>query len=207
MSLILSLTAPTCAGKTYLYDHLKQKLGYPSLISTTTRPPRHNEVDGRDYFFISKEQSDYLTANNLYIERAEFNGAVYGVTVEEFQKKTLNNEITIFICDPQGVKPYQQIAEIYGIDYYKVWIQTPLEIRLERHAKRSAADARKVYGTPDFEKALDIAFKRQQAMTLEETSWFNRAKWDLILDGQQTADFNTEILKKYLYQKIESPHP
>ena len=50
------LSAPSGAGKTTIVKHLlAQDMGLAFSVSATTRPPRSNEVDGRDYHFLSEE--------------------------------------------------------------------------------------------------------------------------------------------------------
>ena len=47
-------------------------------VSDTTRDPRPGEVDGKDYYFVSREEIEKAIANNEFIEHATFSGNTYG---------------------------------------------------------------------------------------------------------------------------------
>lgn len=65
-------------------------------ISVTTRKPRSGEVDGVNYFFVSKEEFEKSVKNNEFLEWAEFNGNFYG-TKETYVEKTLNRGKNIIL--------------------------------------------------------------------------------------------------------------
>ena len=86
-SVLVTLTAPTCAGKSYLLNYIRNDRKLPCLVSTTTRPARAGEVEGVDYFFISEEESKSIEADDDFAELAVYNGIRYGVTKAEFKSK------------------------------------------------------------------------------------------------------------------------
>ena len=62
------LSSPSGVGKTTITKKIQQK--YPNFkisVSVTTRPPRSNEVEGVDYFFVSKEKFSKLRKKNYFI--------------------------------------------------------------------------------------------------------------------------------------------
>lgn len=65
-------------------------------ISATTRKPRKGEIDGVNYFFISKQEFEESVQNNEFLEWAEFSGNFYG-TKKSFVEKTLNKGIDIIL--------------------------------------------------------------------------------------------------------------
>jgi guanylate kinase len=67
-------------------------------VSYTTRPPRDEEVEGEDYFFISKENFQDMEAQDLWYEFVEFNGWFYGTTKEQFY-----GGCNVFIMTPKGL--------------------------------------------------------------------------------------------------------
>ena len=70
--LLLILSSPSGAGKTTLTRMLQER--FPELrfsVSHTTRPPRANEVDGRDYHFVSRARFCELVAEGAFLEWAE----------------------------------------------------------------------------------------------------------------------------------------
>ena len=74
------VTAPSGAGKTTLVKKLLED--FPEFrfsISATTRAPRSNEVDGKDYFFISNDDFESKIAEDAFLEWEEvYNGTKYG---------------------------------------------------------------------------------------------------------------------------------
>ena len=61
--IIVVLSSPSGAGKTTLVKKIAQENNFKISISYTTRKPRTNEVNGKDYFFISKEEFKNLIKN------------------------------------------------------------------------------------------------------------------------------------------------
>lgn len=97
------ISAPSGAGKTTLCSMLINK--YPNIsfsISYTTRRPRGNEQNGKEYFFINKDEFKKMIDNNDFLEWAEVHGNYYGSSKSQINN-ALNNGIDILLdIDPQG---------------------------------------------------------------------------------------------------------
>src|SRR5699024_1737638 len=65
-------------------------------ISATTRKPRTGEIDGVNYFFVTRDDFEASIKNNEFLEWAEFNGNLYG-TKEAYVEKTLNKGKNIIL--------------------------------------------------------------------------------------------------------------
>ena len=116
------------SGKTTLVDKLSEMFGYKVLRSYTTRAPRH-EGD-TDHTFISFEE--YGNLQNK-VATAEFNGAFYCATAEQVE------EADLYVIDMHGVK---ELKEKYKGDkeIVVIYINTPLDVRLDRMLKRGDGD-------------------------------------------------------------------
>ena len=67
--LMLVLSSPSGAGKTSIARRLLDEDDNLTLsVSATTRPPRANEVDGRDYYFVDQERFDRMVAQDEFLE-------------------------------------------------------------------------------------------------------------------------------------------
>ena len=69
--IIVVLSSPSGAGKTTLVKKIAQENNFKISISYTTRNPRTNEVNGKDYLYISKEEIKNLIKNKAFLEYAK----------------------------------------------------------------------------------------------------------------------------------------
>ena len=75
---LIVMSGPGGVGKSTITAHLRNHPAVLISVSATTREPRENEIDGRDYHFMTDEKFDQLIAQNEFLEWAEFAGARYG---------------------------------------------------------------------------------------------------------------------------------
>ena len=68
---MIILSSPSGAGKTTLTKKISAKDNFTVSISHTTRPPRTNEINGKDYIFVDKDDFNQLIKNNQFLEHAE----------------------------------------------------------------------------------------------------------------------------------------
>jgi len=102
---LIIFSAPSGAGKTTIVRHLLAK--YPERISfsisSSTRPPREGEIDGRDYYFISKEEFLHRIAKKEFIEFEEvYSGTFYGTLRSEVERIWAMGKHVIFDIDVEG---------------------------------------------------------------------------------------------------------
>ncbi len=98
--LLIVLSGPSGVGKgtvrKALFNREDHNLVYS--ISMTTRSPREGEVDGREYFFVSREQFEKNIKDEKFLEYAEFVGNYYGTPIDEVKKQmSLGNEVVLEI--------------------------------------------------------------------------------------------------------------
>ena len=68
---MIILSSPSGAGKTTLVKKLSEIDNFEISISHTTRTPRSNEVDGKDYYFVNNEKFEEMIKNNEFLEYAK----------------------------------------------------------------------------------------------------------------------------------------
>lgn len=90
------LCGRTSSGKTTIKTLLESK-GLKSEVSYTTRLPRPNEIDGKDYHFTSVESFMEMVSNNEFLQWVEFKGNFYGTSLREY------DESHIMIMTPSGI--------------------------------------------------------------------------------------------------------
>lgn len=86
--------------KAKLFEEFADRIAYS--VSATTRGPREGEVDGKDYFFISRQEFERRVKNNEFLEHAEFAGNCYG-TPRAYVEKLLDSGMNVVLeIDVQG---------------------------------------------------------------------------------------------------------
>ena len=104
---LIVLSGPGGVGKSTVAKALKGSSALHVSVSTTTRAPRFNEVEGIDYHFVSQEEFDDSIANNEFLEWAEFAGNRYGtprLAVEEALRAGQSVLLEIEISGARQVK-------------------------------------------------------------------------------------------------------
>ena len=105
---MIILSSPSGAGKTTLVKKISQEKNYKISVSHTTREPRENEINGKDYFFVSKKKFQELINQNAFLEFAEVFKNLYGSTKQQVFNNLDNGHNVLFDIDWQGA---QQIRE------------------------------------------------------------------------------------------------
>ena len=98
------LSSPSGAGKTTLVKKIIKNKNFVVSVSHTTRPPRPSEKNGRDYFFISKNNFKKLIKTGKFLEHAKVFDNYYGSSKELITKKLKKGKNIIFDIDWQGTR-------------------------------------------------------------------------------------------------------
>jgi guanylate kinase len=104
--LLFMICSPSGAGKTTLTRDLLQSFQRLTFsVSCTTRKPRTGEIDGRDYFFISREEFLRRAHLGAFLEWAEVHGNLYGTSLSELERARAEDKAGIvFDVDYQGAR-------------------------------------------------------------------------------------------------------
>jgi guanylate kinase len=116
---LLVLSGPGGVGKSTVAQALGKVPGFWVSVSATTREPRFNEIDGREYFFYSNEAFDEAISKGLFLEWAEFAGNRYGTpieAVEQARKKGLNVLLEIELAGAQIVRQKAPDAKLIFLE-------------------------------------------------------------------------------------------
>ena len=139
--ILLVMSSPSGAGKTTLARALVATDPNISMsVSVTTRPRRAGEIDGKDYFFISKERLAAMRDSGELLEWAEVFGNLYGTPRRPVELALGKGRDVLFDIDWQGT---QQLAQAMEDDLVTIFILAPsaedLRHRLIKRAQDSAA--------------------------------------------------------------------
>ena len=119
-NIMVILSSPSGAGKTTLTKKIQQKYqSFKISVSHTTRSPRSNEIDGVDYFFVSKNDFSKLIKQEKFYEYAEIFGNFYG-TSKKVVNETIKKNDLIFDIDWQGTKQLSKFGDLKLIKIYLI---------------------------------------------------------------------------------------
>jgi len=129
---MLIFTAPSGAGKTTIVRHLLSKYDDAAFsVSATTRVKRDHEVDGRDYYFLSKEDFREKIKQGEFIEWEEvYEGQYYGTLKSEVTRLWDQGKHIVFDIEVKGAT---NIKELYDNKCLAIFIKPPsLDILIQR---------------------------------------------------------------------------
>jgi len=170
MRTILTLTGPSCSGKSTLEKMLKQA-GFENVISTTTRPMREGEVNGKSYYFIDKSEFKRLAACDAFVETVHFNGNFYGVSAKEVERVFAMNRPVVVVVEPEGLRQIREYAAKNGWRHIAVFINNPPEVIAHRFLERMLSDFTLALGKGTAGAILDTYSKRLGVMLKDECHW------------------------------------
>ncbi|MDX2054093.1 MAG: guanylate kinase [Polyangiaceae bacterium] len=135
--LLLIVSSPSGAGKTTLTARLLKSIENVRFsISHTTRKPRGNEENGREYHFVTRPEFEHLIAQEEFVEWAEVHGNLYGTSKRELESASSARGI-LFDIDHQGARQIKSSRP----DAVGVFILPPsMDVLLKRLRGRASED-------------------------------------------------------------------
>jgi len=121
---LVVISGPSGSGKTSIAREVCKRIGEDKTyfsISTTTRMPREGEVDGVDYYFVTKEQFLKEIEQGNFLEWAEVHGNYYGTSLRAIEKAMAQDKIVFLDIDVQG---FESIFKIYPKLITSVFVTT-----------------------------------------------------------------------------------
>ena len=113
------LSSPSGVGKTTLTKKIAENnKSFIISISHTTRTPRPNEIDGKDYYFVNKLKFDSLIKTNSFYEHAKIFDNYYGTLKEPVLKSLLQGKDVLFDIDWQGTQQLKKIKDLELVTFF-----------------------------------------------------------------------------------------
>ena len=182
---VLIFSAPSGSGKSTVVNHL---LGiHPEFefsVSATSRPPRGQEQDGVEYYFLDVEEFRRRIADDAFVEYEEvYPGRFYGTLKSEVERIWAKGHVIIFDVD---VKGGVSLKKYFGDQALSVFIQAPSVEELRRRLVLRGTDSEE-----DIEKRV--------AKAAEEMTYAGKFDYVLVNDDLQTALEEAEtVVDKFL---------
>lgn len=180
---IVVLSGPSGSGKTTLVRHLVERAPVKLIksVSATTRPPRPNEINGEDYWFLTDAEFRQRLQDGLFIEFAEVfsSGFFYGTLRSELDRAQSQGGWAFLEIDVQGA---MKVVQQYP-DAVTIFLRTPAPGEFERRLRARGTESEEV-------------IQRRLATAEMELRLADRYKYVVMNDQLETAVSEIcEILK------------
>jgi guanylate kinase len=156
MSKVIIISAPSGSGKSTLIAHLMQnpELRLEFSVSATTRQPRGEEKNGKDYYFFSVKEFESKIAEGQFVEYEQvYAGRYYGTLKSEIERIFSQGKNVIFDVD---VKGGINLKKIFKDDALSIFIQPPSVEELRKRLKGRATDSEEEIEKRVSKAALEI---------------------------------------------------
>ena len=175
--LLLVMSSPSGAGKTTLSRKLLAADALITMsVSVTTRPPRPGEVDGRDYYFISKPEFAERRDAGALLEWAEVFGNFYGTPKKPVDDALDRGRDVLFDIDWQGT---QQLAQSMQNDLVRIFILPPSARELQDRLVKRAQDS------------SSVVAKRMAEASREISHW---PEYDYVIVNGEIEDAHRQVM-------------
>ena len=184
--IIVILSSPSGAGKTTLVKKISQENNFKISISHTTRKPRTNETNGKDYFFTSEEEFKNLIKNKRFLEYAKVFGNYYGSSKSQVLESLNKGENVIFDIDWQGTEQIKKEKLNYKV--ITIFILPPSKFELFNRLKNRDM------------KDKNIVEERMKQFNKDIEHWVN---YDFVAINDDLEKCYNEITE-FISKKIEN---
>mgnify|MGYP001258509631 CR=1 FL=1 len=185
--IIVILSSPSGAGKTTLVKKISQENNFKISISHTTRKPRTNETNGKDYYFINEEEFNNLIKNQEFLEYAKVFENYYGSLKNKVLENLNKGENVIFDIDWQGTEQIKERKLNYKLITF--FILPPSKTELFKRLKNRDM------------KDKNIVEERMNQFNEDINQWKN---YNFVVINDDIERCCKEIIG-FIYKKIENP--
>ena len=186
---LIIISSPSGAGKTTLCKLLTKKMKNVKLsISYTSRNKRLNEINGKDYYFVTKKKFEKLKNQNFFIETAKNFNNFYGSPYKNI-KNSNKNEFILFDIDWKGAR---NIRKHYNnkniIDFF---ILPPSKTELKRRLIKRGRDNHK-----EIKLRLSYAFDEMKHYKEYQYVLINENVQNTVRDIKRIIEYNQLISRQ-----------
>ena len=134
---LIIITGPSGVGKgTVIKEILEKDKNIWLSVSATTRKPRDGELEGDNYFFLSKEKFRAMIKNKSFLEWAKFAGNYYGTPLPSVYEKIEKGFVVLLEIEVEGAR---QIKKQFP-DALSIFLLPPSKDELERRIRNRATE-------------------------------------------------------------------
>jgi guanylate kinase len=134
---LVTITGPSCAGKTTFASKMVQMYDNMELVPTfTTRPLRD---DDKQYIHLTEEEFKEAEEKGEFAETNLYEGYFYGTKFDSLKSVWNKKKIALKVMEPVGVMALEELQQPFGFRIVKVWIGAPKEV-LEKRLQETQRD-------------------------------------------------------------------
>ncbi|MCS7204494.1 MAG: guanylate kinase [Leptospiraceae bacterium] len=181
---ILIISSVSGGGKTTIIREILKR--HPErfhlAITATTRKPRHKEIHGKDYYFISEEEFQNYIKEEKFIEFAKVHQNYYGVPIFELENAKKQNRVLILNIDYQGMRTVKKKFSSKTLSIFlmppseEVWLkrlrsrntESEEEIQIRIQEGKKEIEAAKEYDYIVINDDLEICLQEIQSILKKE---------------------------------------
>ncbi|WHX98600.1 guanylate kinase [Neobacillus sp. DY30] len=127
-------TGPDGSGRKTIAKMVATAFDMETVLSYTTRPPRHYEQDGVDYHFITDDTFQEMQNNEEFLETVDIDGIHYGIREDDIVKAFEHHNLVYLTLNPEGT---EKLKEMYGDRVMRFFIFANRDTVIERHKARN----------------------------------------------------------------------
>jgi guanylate kinase len=217
---VFIISAPSGSGKTTLANLLREQVpGLLFSVSYTTRKQRGSEQDGREYYFVARQEFEKMLAADEFLEHAEVHGNFYGTPRRFLREAEQGGQDLLLDIDVQGEEQIKaklpEAVAIFVLPPSKEVLEKRLRDRsyAEKIASGEAnvqgrllAAAREVEKYPNYDYILvndhlDRSIEQLKAIVLSER--MRRAGRELSAEDQRTAAIAEECRQEKMRKRLQ----
>ncbi len=190
MSKIIIFSAPSGAGKSTIVRHLlAQGLPMQFSVSATSRPPRGEEENGKDYYFLSPEEFKKRIANGEFLEYEEvYTDTFYGTLKSEVDRILAEGKNVI--CDVDCIGGLN-IRKIYGERALSIFVMPPSVEELRRRLEKRGTDAPEVIEARLAKAEFEMSFAPRFDVIIHNDNFY------------KAKEHTMAVVKEFIEKKIK----
>lgn len=183
--MIFVFTGPNGAGRRTIADMAGSTLNMKQVLSYTTREKRPNEIEGEDYFFVSRDTFIEAQRNGEFIEVLDIDGYLYGIKSDDVEQLLSRNGCVYLILNRYGA---EIIKQSYGENVKRFFIYADKETLIARQKQRGDTDEMIARYMSHYDE--EMAYRAECEHAYEN------------LDSSHTIFDVTKVLEQYLQRGL-----
>nr|WP_295969768.1 guanylate kinase [uncultured Bacillus sp.] len=180
---IFIYTGPDGSGRKTIAKMVATAFDMETVLSYTTRPPRHYEQDSRDYHFVDHATYLKMQQQQEFLEDVEIDGYHYGILEEDIVKAFKNHNLVYLTLNPEGT---EKLKKMYGDKIMRFFIYADRETVIDRQKQRMDNDV-------DIKRHLT---HYDETMTYKKSCEYAFENYDLPQVSYQISEVIEEFLER-----------